>query len=141
MKLRELFPDGHFSAPTSEDLISEVEMALSVKFPNQLREILLECDGFRESIGNAKYLLSLTDDDFIGSILSTTKLMWSEETIADLKPFIFFGSSCGDETWGIRINKPYDIIAYHFSMEGEYEQVGSDILSVFKADYKIYEEL
>ncbi|WP_194868951.1 SMI1/KNR4 family protein [Pseudoalteromonas sp. PPB1] len=141
MKLSEMFPDGEFSEPASEANFSEVEEALSAKIPDQLRELLLETDGFREGTGNAKYLFSLTDEDFIGSILSVTKFMWSNETLPDLTPFIFFGSSCGDNLWGVRINEPHDVIAYHHNMEDEYEMIGNDIYSVFQEDYKIYDEL
>ena len=141
MKLNEFFTEGRFSPPASEEQIAEVEKILSVKLPIQLRELLLESNGFRENLGNSKYLLSLIDEDFIGSIVSTTKFMWSEVTMVNLKPFIFFGYSSGDEAWGIRINEPHDIIAYHHHMEDEYEELGSSILDIYKSDYQLYDGL
>jgi hypothetical protein len=65
--LRELFPNGRFSAAATEVQIESVEADLGVRLPEQLRRLYFECDGFREDRGNAKYLLSLTEEDFIGS--------------------------------------------------------------------------
>ena len=141
MKLHNFFTEGSFSPPASEKKIAEVEDILSVKLPAQLSELLLECDGFRENLGNSKYLLSLTEKDFIGSIVSTNQFMWNEVSMVNLKPFIFFGYSSGDEAWGIRINEPHDIIAYHHHMEDEYEEVGKNILDVDKSNYHLYDEL
>ena len=139
MKLHTLFPDGLFSPAASPEKIGEVEAALLVKFPDELSNLLLECDGFREPTGNAKYLLSLTDEDSIGSILGVTKFMWSREIVPDLTSYVFFGCSSADEFWGICVNKPYDIIAYHHGMGGECEAIGDDILSVYQNDYRQYE--
>ena len=100
--LREFFPNGRFSPAATEGEIASVERELGVRLPEQLRRLYLECDGFREDRGNAKYLLSLTDDDFIGSLLKLTQLWWAEPPPnLDFRPYIFFGSSSGDESWGI----------------------------------------
>ena len=140
--LKKLFPHGTFSPAATDNQITAVESALSIKFPEQLRNLYRQCDGFREDKGNAKYLFSLTEDDFIGSLKSITEFCWSEfkETwpTLDLTPFIFFGSSSGDEMWGIRWRDGNEVIAFHHHMEGAYEVVGSDILSVYKADYSRY---
>jgi hypothetical protein len=135
MSLRDLFPSGRFSPPAPEAAIVSVESELGTRLPEQLRCLYLECDGFREDTGNAKYLLSLKDEDFIGSLLNTTRFMWSEFERPDLKPFIFFGFSSGDEAWGISTGGQSQIIAYHHHMEQEFQVVGSDIIEVFKADY------
>ncbi len=140
--LKQLFPFGKFGPAATQEKIAAVESALSVRFPEQLRALYHECDGFREDKGNAKYLLSLTDDDFIGSLKSMTEFCWSEfqETwpALDLTPFIFFGSSAGDDMWGIRWRDGKEIIAFHHHMEGSYEVVGHDISSIYKADYSRY---
>ncbi len=141
MSLRALFPLGHFSPPATEATVLSVEAELGMRLPEQLRRLYFECDGFREDTGNAKYLLSLRDEDFIGSLLSITKFMWAEFERPDLKSFVFFGSSSGDEAWGISTRIPNQIIAYHHHMEHEYQVVGSDIITVFEADYARYEEL
>jgi SMI1 / KNR4 family (SUKH-1) len=139
MSLRDLFPLGRFSSPATEATIVSVEEQLGTRLPEQLRRLYFECDGFREDKGNAKYLLSLRDEDFIGSLLSTTKFMWSEFERPDLKSFVFFGFSSGDEAWGISTRVPGQIIAYHHHMEDEYQAVGSDIIAVFEAEYRRYE--
>jgi hypothetical protein len=66
--------------------------------------------------------------------------MWTEVERPNLKSFIFFGSSAGDETWGIDSAMPDRIIAYHH-MEDEFQVMGSDVLGVFKSDFAIYERL
>ena len=109
-----------------------------MRLPEQLRSLFFECDGFREPRTNAKYLLSLTDYDFVGSLLTTTQFFWTEwkqyYLKLDLSTFVFFGSS-GYVTWGISVKQPSQIIAYHHHMEDEYEIVGSDILEVYRAEY------
>ena len=140
--LRELFPLGHFAPPATREAISSAEAALGVRFPAQLRTLYLECDGFREDRGNAKYLLSLTEEDFIGSLITMTRFHWEEIKMfwpeLNLRPYIFFGSSSGDEAWGINWQQPDQIIAFHHHMEGDYEIVGADIVQVYKADYARY---
>lgn len=142
--LKEAFPIGKFGAAATEEQINAVETALKVRFPAQLRALYNECDGFREDVGNAKYLLSLTDEDFVGSLRSITEFCWTEVKqtwpMLDLTPFIFFGSSAGDELWGIRWPEGNEIIAFHHSMEGTFEVVGSDILAVYESDYLRYSE-
>jgi hypothetical protein len=138
---RELFPNGRFSPPATEDQIVAVERELGVRLPNQLRRLYFECDGFREDRGNAKYLLSLTDDDFIGSLLKMTRFWWDAPPLnLDFRPYIFFGSSSGDESWGIDCRDGSTIIAYHHDMEHEYEVAGRDILDVWRVDYAKYGE-
>jgi hypothetical protein len=139
--LREAFPNGRFAPPATEATIAAAEAALGVRLPEQLRQLYLICDGFREDRGNSKYLLSLLNEDYIGSVVTITKFMWTEFTKPDLRPFIFFGSASGGESWGINVERPHEIIGYHHHMEDEYEVLGSDILEVFRADYARYEEL
>jgi len=140
--LREIFPLGRFAAPATREAISSAEAALGVRFPAQLTALYLECDGFREDRGNAKYLLSLTEEDFIGSLISLTRFHWEEIgefwPQLDLRPYIFFGSSSGGEAWGINWRQPDQIIAFHHHMEGDYEIVGASIVEVYKADYARY---
>jgi hypothetical protein len=57
----------------------------------------------------------------------------------DLRPYIFFGSSGGDESWGINWQQPDQIIAFHHHMEGAFEIVGVSIVEVYKADYARYD--
>jgi hypothetical protein len=42
-----------------------------------------------------------------------------------------------DEFWGINIEQPTEIIAYHHNMGDQYEFVGSSILDVWRADYSL----
>src|SRR5262245_16993664 len=138
MILHEMFPRGHFSPPATESAISAAEATLNILFPEQLRVLYLECDGFREDKGNAKYLLSLTENDYIGSLIKINRLWWSEWNYYSslrLDSFLFFGMSSGDEFWGLSLSDPSKIIAYHHHMEDEYEIVGGDILSLYKTDY------
>lgn len=71
--LRQVIPNGRFSAPATQSEVAAAEAVLGLRLPEQLRRLCFECDGFREDRGNAKYLLSLTEEDFIGSLVSTTK--------------------------------------------------------------------
>jgi hypothetical protein len=139
--LRTLFQNGRFSSPATEAAIADAESQLGVQLPAQLRALYLICDGFREDKGNAKYLFSLTDEDFIGSLVSVTKHMWGEWKTPDLRPFLFFGSSSGDDCWGINHRQSDEIIAFHHHMEDHYEIVGTDIVQVFREDYARYDEL
>src|SRR5512140_1247726 len=136
--LRESFPNSKFWPPATETQIAAVEATLGVRLPEQLRSVFFECDGFREPRTNAKYLLSLTDYDFVGSLVTTTQFFWTEwkeyYPKLNLVPFVFFGSS-GYVSWGISLREPGQIIAYHHHMEGEYEIVGSNILEVYRAEY------
>ncbi|MEZ6138732.1 MAG: SMI1/KNR4 family protein [Pirellulaceae bacterium] len=139
--LRTLFPNGRFAPPATEAAILEAETLLGVELPSQLRELYLTCDGFREDKGNAKYLFSLTNEEYIGSLVSITKHMWSEWSIPDLRPFLFFGSSSCDDYWGINFRQPDKIIAFNHHMEDHYEIVGTDIVQVFREDYERYDGL
>ncbi|MCO6454559.1 MAG: SMI1/KNR4 family protein [Pirellulaceae bacterium] len=139
--LRTLFPHARFSPPATEAAITDAESQLGVRLPAQLRELYLICDGFREDKGNAKYLFSLTDEDFIGSLVSVTRHLWTAWKTPDLRPFLFFGSSSADACWGINLRRPDEIIAFHHQMEDHYEIVGSEIVQVFREDYARYDEL
>jgi hypothetical protein len=147
MSLRGIFPAGRFAPPATTEQITAAERELGVRLPDQLRVLYLECDGFREPRGNAKYLFALFEGDSVGGLVSWTKFWWQEwREIApnlelDFTPFVFFGSSNSDHAWGIRWQGPAEIIAYHHHMEGEYEVVGSDILAVYQQDYAGYDEL
>lgn len=139
--LKTLFPNCRFSPPATEAAIVDAESQLGVQIPRQLRQLYLICDGFREDKGNAKYLFSLVDEDYIGSLVSITKHIWTELDEPDLRPFLFFGSSSGDDLWGINFRQPDKIIAFHHHMEDHYEIVGTDIVQVFCEDYARYDEL
>jgi hypothetical protein len=139
-----MFPAGRFAPPATEAAIAEVERALGVRLPEQLRRFYLECDGFREDRGNSKYLLSLSEKDVVGSLLSRTQFFWQEwpeyYPDLDLSPFVFFGDASGSESWGIDWRGGNKIIAYHHHMEGEFEVAGTDIAEVWRADYAAYPE-
>jgi hypothetical protein len=140
--LREIFPHGRFAPPATEANMAAVETALGVRFPEPLRALYLETNGFREDRGNASYLFPLTGEAASGSLLTHTRFAWEEAQNhwpgLDLTPFIFFGTSGADELWGIHGQQ---IIAFSFHWEeGEYQVVGSSILDVYQADYARYEE-
>jgi hypothetical protein len=139
MILAQLFPHERFSPPASEQTIKTAEEMLGVRLPEQLRKLYEQCDGFREGRGNAKYLLSLLEEDSIGSLVTVTRHMWTEYTVPNFKPFVFFGSSNGDETWGINPEAAGQVIAYHYQMGDQYEVVDSEIVQVWQADYAKYE--
>ena len=145
MSLKAMFPEGRFSPAARETEIVAVETELGVRLPEQLRALYLQCDGFREPIGNAKYLLSLTANDGMWSLMAATKFWWREwpETVGRIYPidfskFVFFGSSVGSESWGMRLEAPHNIIAYHHDMEDEIEECGLDIFDVYRRDFSIY---
>lgn len=117
------------------------EANLGIRLPDTLRQLYFVCDGFREDRGNAKYLFSLTDQDVVGSLVSVTRYLWSEIAKPNLRAFVFFGSSSGDEYWGINLLRPNEIISYHHHMEDEYEVVGTDIIEVYRKDYARYDEI
>jgi hypothetical protein len=143
--LHEIFPKGRFSPPATAAQIASVEAALGSRLPEQLRLLYLECDGFREDRGNAKYLLSLTDEDHIGSLLSTTKF-WREEwkrccPKLDFRAYVFYGFSSADECWGISTEGQEQIIAYQHGMGDAFENLGTSILDIYRADYARYDDL
>lgn len=145
MKLKTLFPGGSFSSPATPQEIELAERQIGAKLPEPLRRLYLECNGFREPLGNAKYLLSLSAIDTIGSLVSTT-LFWREEfpttfpNSPDFSNFIFFGMSSGDEAWAIN-QTDGAIISYHHSMGSEFQMVGRDILQLYVQDFSQYEEV
>jgi hypothetical protein len=144
MKLREAFPNGRFGSPVTAAYIQQAEALLRIKLPAPLREAYLECDGFREPLGNAKYLLSLLEEDFIGSLVTITKFYWQDYwdlTGMDLRPFVFFGSSSCDHAWGMRIGAPHSIIAYHHSMEDSFEEAGEGLIEVYLKDHALCREV
>lgn len=141
MNLRNMFPNARYSSPATERLIAEAQRALGVTLPEELRNFYLQCDGFREDRGNAKYLFSLLDEDTIGSLVTITRYFWQQVSVPDLSAFVFFGSSGGGEFWGISLQKPLEIIAYHHNMEDQFEVVGSRIQDVWESDYALYDEV
>jgi hypothetical protein len=138
MLLREFFPNGRFGDPVLPEEIERAEALLGVTLPSDLRELYRQCDGFREDRGNAKYLLSLFQEDTIGSLVSTTRSHWQSSEPPDLRAFLLFGFSGGDEVWGIRVESPHDLIAYHHHMEGQYENLEGGITDLFLRDYAAY---
>lgn len=114
---------------------ADAESRLGVQLPAQLRTRYLICYGFREDQGNAKHRFSRTDEDFIGSLVSSAEHMWAEWRKPDRQPFLFFGSSRGDECWGIDHRRSDEIIAFHHHMHDHYEIVGTDIVQVLRDDY------
>lgn len=138
--LKQTFPDGIFGTAARQEAIAAVEAELGLQFPDQLRCLYLECDGFREDKGNAAYLFCLTGDKT--SLVTLTRFFWTEFREVwpslDLTRFVFFGSSAGDEFWGIRCNGPEQVIAFHHNMEGDFEVVGLNIVDVYRVDYLRY---
>lgn len=134
--LKEHFPDWRYGPPASADAIAEAEAELGVRFPDELRALYLEADGVRENLGNAAYLLPLSNEE---SLVGLTKSIWAEwegfRPEFDLKPFVFFGSSTSDDLWGINWMRPSQVIAFHHHMEGAYEVAGTTILDVYRADF------
>jgi len=145
VSLSQLFPAARRRAPATEAEVAAVESSLGVKLPPQLRRFFFESNGFREDKGSAAYLFSLTEEDDIGSLLSRTRYWWEEwpeyYPNLDFRPFVFFGSSSADECWGIDWKSGGRIIAYHHHMEDQYEEVGTSISEVWRADYAKYESL
>jgi hypothetical protein len=82
--LKTLFPDGRFSPPATEAAIDDAESQLGVQIPSQLRSLYLICDGFREDKGNTKYLFSLTNEDFIGALVTVTR--WPRSNVNRCDP-------------------------------------------------------
>ncbi|AKF03948.1 SMI1/KNR4 family protein [Sandaracinus amylolyticus] len=139
MSIQALFPRARLAPPATEQAIAAAEATLGVRFPAQLRRFYLECDGFREDRGNAKYLLSLAEPDSVGSLVATTRFYWEEWPgffpELDFRPFVFFGFSGGDDVWAIDWSRGDRIIRYHHHLGAEYEVAGRDILEVWRADY------
>ncbi|MBD1549546.1 SMI1/KNR4 family protein [Roseibium aggregatum] len=139
MKLKTLFPDGRFWPPATSQEIELAERQIGATLPEPLRHLYLECNGFREPLGNAKYLLSLSAIDSIGSLVSTT-LFWREEFPTtcphspDFSNFIFFGMSSADEAWAIDLNGS-TIVSYHHSMGSEFQMMGRDIIQLYVQDF------
>jgi len=145
MSLKATIPNAILGDPAQPDEIDRAECALGVRFPSILRELYLACDGFREPKGNAKYLLSLADEDFIGSLIETTRSLWADReywkpTGIDPTDFIFFGYSSADEVWGIRIDAPHEVIEYHHNQEDEVTRLGEDVFEVFRNDFQKYDD-
>ncbi len=141
MTLHDEFPYARLSPPATPQEIAQAEATLGVKLPEPLREFYLECNGFREELGNAAYLFALFDEDSSGSLVTMTRLYWVEYSKPSFKSFIFFGGTSGGACWGINQHDPSEIIAYHHHMETQYEVVGSKIIDVWKADYASYDEI
>jgi len=144
-QIKEHIHDPRFRPPAPGEDIVRVEEELKIALPSQLRTLYAVCDGFRESKGNAPYLLPLLYDDGAGSLLKVTKFYWSEWKNhwpnLDFKPFIFFGLSGADEHWGMKYNGSNGIIAYNHHMEDEYEKLGTSIVEVYAGDQRKYEEI
>lgn len=86
----------------------------------------------------------MTNEDFIGSLVSVTQsysLGFRPPVFPDLRGFVLFGSSGRDEIWGIALDRPHGVVAYHHHMGNSYERVGADILDVYRADYALYDQV
>lgn len=136
--MRSLFSHFSFNPPANADAILQVERALGVRLPDQLRRLYAEADGLLEDLGHAAYLLPLTD------LHQRTRFWWDEWRLTyptlGLDAFVFFGSSSADHCWGIDWRHGDKIIAYHHHMEDAYEIAGTDILEVWRADHSWFEE-
>ncbi len=132
--IKTVFPNGLFNPPATEAEIRLVEGELNVRLPEQLRQLYLETNGFREESGNASYLFSLTANAG-SSLLDVTLCMWQEFDVPDLSPFVFFGNNAY-EAWGIDWKNGNKIVAYHHDMESEYRTVGSNILDVYTTEHR-----
>lgn len=136
------FPRATFAPPATEAQVVAVETALGVRLPEQLRRLYFECDGFREDRGAVSFLHPLAGSGAAGSLLEGTRFFWEDHPgWPDLRSFVFFGRSGGDDNWGINWKKPSEIIAYSHHMMDEFEVVGSDILEVLANDYAEYDKL
>lgn len=139
-KIRRLMPNGRYGNPVTECQIEETEKQLGAKLPPSLRELYRSFNGLSENLGNASYLLPLAERS--ASLLGVTKLYWEEWPAyfptLDLRPFVFFGCTGGDENWGIRVDEPHDLILYGRLMEDEYEAVAGGIYEAYAADLEEY---
>ncbi len=131
-----------FGAPATEPQVATVEAVLGVHLPEQLRQLYFECDGMQEDRGGASYLHTLSSGPAGGSLLASTQFLWKHQfEWPDMRSFVFFGRSSGDDNWGINWRKHGEIIAFHHHMQDEFEVVASDILDLFQSDYTKYEKL
>jgi hypothetical protein len=125
--------------------IAAVEAELGVRFPEQLRYLYIECNGFREDRGYAAYLFPLRGDDPGGSLLVITRFFWNDWKSyypnLDFRPYIFFGSASDDEKWAIGLQDPAQLIAYDHHMQDAFDVVGRNIVEVYKSDYAKYDDL
>jgi cell wall assembly regulator SMI1 len=138
-RVRSHFSNGQFGQPCAAEHIARAEEALGVLLPEALLDLYRAFDGFRGPT-NAQYLFPLFSCIDGGSSLCESTLFFRDWRMVDLSRFVFFGSSTADESWGISLNDPKKIIAYHHHMEDEYEVVGSDIFQVYLADEKKCQE-
>jgi len=132
-KIREHFSSAIFGAPCTIEDIAAAESTLGITLLGSLRELYLAFDGFRGP-GNAQYLFPLLNCTDGGSSLLAMTELFRDWKSPDLSQFIFFGSSTADESWGLSLDAPRKIIAYHHQMEDRYEIAGSDIYEAFVAD-------
>lgn len=138
--LKDKFPEFRYKEPASEAAIQKVEKSLRFQFPSQLRAMYLETDGFRENLGNSKYLLSLADEDGIGSVTGVTRAHWGGIfgfSNKKFRPYVFFGISAANYAWGINA-AGNQIIRYKHWMEGKFEVVGDSIIEVYRGDLASY---
>ncbi|MES1157341.1 MAG: SMI1/KNR4 family protein [Alphaproteobacteria bacterium] len=150
MRLAEAFPAARFFPAATPEAIAKAEVDLGVSLPTPLKQLYLECDGFREPLGNACFLFPLTE------MVRNTRFLWTDlaaslegVSVPDFRPFLIFGSSTADQWWGIRSTPPHDIIAWHHNMLGDedlsstggYEIAGSDIINVMKSDFALYDRI
>ena len=100
-EIHEHFSTSHFIPPATSDQVVAVETQLGVRLPDVLRRMYLRYDGFRESLGNAQYLLPLAEtSECSNSLIRINTLFWNEWDLLDLTLFLFFGLSTGDCCWG-----------------------------------------
>jgi hypothetical protein len=124
--IRSHFAGRRFGAPCTPEQIAAAEAKLGIRMPDPLRELYLAFDGFRGPT-NAQYLFPLVSCTDRGSSLFEMTRFFRDWKLVNLSRFVFFGLSTADENWGISVDDPRKIIAYHHHMEDKYEVVGSDI--------------
>ena len=142
-QLKEVLPNAVFFLPATMEQIIDAEKKLTIGFPAAIKELYLLCNGIREGIGNAEYLFPLFEDDGCGTLVSNNKYLWNEypnRQIAELlRGYLFFGSSSGDEFWGINYKSEDKLVSFHHSYEDGPEPIDCHtILELFSDDQRKY---
>ena len=143
-RLRAALPAARFQPPATRAQIAGVEQALTVRFPDWLRDLYLHCDGIRPADSRGPFLYALErNDEFPETLLSWNQFHRSEwlNNLPDCKRFrpeidwdklgpqhlLIIGTDESVE-WAIQPESGMQIICYDVRNPECLEVVGADLV-------------